>query len=53
MFARHLVHGAQHRRVADPAPPQGEHELHAPDAVVASRLLGHRFSFSAIRVNSG
>ena len=27
-FARHLFHGAQHRLLADPPPPQGELEFH-------------------------
>jgi hypothetical protein len=41
MLARHLVHRAQHRRIADAAPAQAEQELHAADTVVAGRLIGH------------
>ena len=41
VLARNLVHGAQHCRIADPAPAQAEQELHAADIVVARRLLGH------------
>ena len=41
VLARHLVHGPQHCRIADPAPAQGQQELHAADIVVARRLLGH------------
>src|SRR4030081_1205261 len=41
MLARHLVHGAQHRRIGDPALAQRKQELHAADVVVAGQLLGH------------
>ena len=41
VLARHLVHGPQHRRIADAAPAQAEQELHTADIVVAGRLLGH------------
>jgi len=48
MLARHLVHGAQHRCVADPALAQAEQELHAADIVVARRLFGHGASLTAL-----
>src|SRR4029077_18940340 len=41
MLARHLVHGPQHRWIADAASAQAEQELHTADIVVARRLLGH------------
>jgi hypothetical protein len=31
VLARHLVHGAQHRLIADAAAAQHEQELHAAD----------------------
>ena len=40
MLARHLVHRPQHRLVADAAPAQRQHELHAADS--ARRALRHR-----------
>ncbi len=37
MLARDLVHGAQHRGVGYPVPPQIEQEFHAADPVVGRR----------------
>jgi hypothetical protein len=38
LLARHRVHRAQHRLIADAAAAQREQELHALDALVARRL---------------
>ena len=40
-LARDFVHGPQNGRIADPAPPQAEQELHAADMLVARRSIGH------------
>ena len=41
ILARHLVHGAQHGLVDDPAAAQRQQEFHTLDALV-SRPFGHR-----------
>jgi hypothetical protein len=38
MLARHLIHGAQDRLVADPAPAEIQQEFHAADAVLILRF---------------
>ena len=41
MLARHFVHRAQHRLVADAALAQRQHELHAHHGFVAWTFSGH------------
>jgi hypothetical protein len=42
MLARNFVHGPQHRLLGDAAPAQVEQKLHAADALVSGRQIGHR-----------
>ena len=43
MLARHLVHGAQHRLIADAAPAQRQLKFHAFDVGCLNR--GHNVTF--------
>src|SRR5262249_24863345 len=50
VLTRHFIERAQHHHIGDAAPTQVEQELHATDAAIASRLLGHARPLSATRV---
>src|SRR5215208_6930774 len=44
MLARNFIQSAQHRGVCNAAPAQHQEELHATDALVGCRWLGHSAS---------